>query len=98
MHALADIIIISGWPDDIREVLYPLCPYWKHSESLAVEDGLVFHGEALIIPPSAGEKILGALNQSHQGINKHSSFPVVMSSGLVSTRPLRKLFGNVKHA
>ena len=28
MCALADIII-SGWPDDIKEVLHPLHPYWK---------------------------------------------------------------------
>ena len=29
---------------------------------------------------------------------KHSCLPVVVFSGLVSTRSLRKLFGNVKHA
>ena len=29
---------------------------------------------------------------------KHSCLPMVVFSGLVSTRPLRKLFGNVKHA
>ena len=27
MHVLADIIII-GWPDDIKDVPCPLCPYW----------------------------------------------------------------------
>ena len=35
-----------------------------------MEDGLVFHGEALIIPPSEREKVLGTLHQSHQGIIK----------------------------
>ena len=29
MHALADIII-TGWPDDIKEVPHPLHPYWQH--------------------------------------------------------------------
>ena len=62
-HALADIII-SGWPDDIKEVPYPLCPYWQNCESLTVEVRLVFHGEALII------KVPGALHQSYQGITK----------------------------
>ena len=61
MHALADIII-SGWPDDIKEVQFPLHPYWQHHESLTVEDGLVFCGEALIIPPSEREKVLGTLH------------------------------------
>ena len=69
MHGLTDIII-SGWPDYIKEVPHPLHPYWQHHESLIVEDGLVFHGEALIIPPSESQKVLGTLHQSHQGIAK----------------------------
>ena len=70
MHVLADIII-SGWPDDIKEVLHPLhVPTGNTGESLTVEDGLVFCGEALIIPPSEREKVLGTLHQSHQGITK----------------------------
>ena len=69
MHALADIII-SGWPHDIKEVLHPLHAYWQHHESLTVEDGLVFCGEALIIPPSEREKVLGTLHLTHQGITK----------------------------
>ena len=71
MHVLADIII-SGWPDNIKEVPHPLHPYWHHHESLTVEDRLVFHGEALIIPPSEREKVLGTLHQSHQGITKNT--------------------------
>ena len=69
MHALGDIII-SGLPSDIKEVPCPLRPYWQHCESLAVEDGLVFHQETLIIPPSEREKVLGTLHQSHQGTTK----------------------------
>ena len=69
MHALDDIII-SGWPDGIKEVPHPLFTYWGHHESLTVEDGLVFCEEALIIPPSEREKVLGILHQSHQGITK----------------------------
>ena len=69
MHALADIII-SGWPDGIKEVSLPLCPYWQHCESLTVEGGLVFCGETLISPPSERERVLGTLQQSYQGISK----------------------------
>ena len=69
MHVLADMII-SGQPDDIKEVPHPLCSYWQHHESPTVEDGLVFCGEALIIHPSERENILGILYQSHQGITK----------------------------
>ena len=66
MHAMTDIII-PGWPDDIKEV-----PHWQHHESLTVEDGLMFHREAIIIPPSEREKVLGTLHQSHQGITKNT--------------------------
>ena len=51
MQALADLII-SGWPEDIKEVPCPLCLYWQHRETLTIEDGLVLQGEALVIPPA----------------------------------------------
>ena len=40
MRALADLII-TGWPEDIKEVPRLLRPYWQHRETLTVEDGLV---------------------------------------------------------
>ena len=49
MHALTNIII-TGWPNDIKAVPHPLCPYWQHCETLTVEDDLVLHGGALIVP------------------------------------------------
>ena len=58
-------MIITGWPDNIKVVPYPLCPYWQHRETLTVEDGLVLHGEALIIPPSERERMLQQLHQFH---------------------------------
>ena len=69
MHALTDMII-TGWPDDIKAVPRPLCPYWQHWETLIAEDGLVLHGEALIVPPSERERILWQLHQFHQGTTK----------------------------
>ena len=82
MCAMADIII-SGWPNGIKEVPHPLCPYWQHCESLTVEDGLMFSGEALIIPASEREKILGTLHKSNQDITKTQFLPMVASSCLV---------------
>ena len=97
VHALVDIII-SGWPDDIKEVPCPLYPYWQLCESLTVEDGLVFHGEALIIPTSDRRRSLVLCTNHIKASQKHSYVSVVVFSGLVSIRPLRKLFGNMKHA
>ena len=69
MQALADLII-TGWPEDIKEVPHPLCPYWQHRETLTIEDSLVLRGEALIIPPAKRERTLHQLHQFHQGIMK----------------------------
>ena len=69
MRALANLII-TGWPEDIKEVPHPLCPYWQHRETLTIEDGLVLQGEALFIPPAERERTLHQLHQFHQGITK----------------------------
>ena len=69
MRALADLII-TGWPEDIKEVPRPLCLYWQHRETLTIEDSLVLQGEALIIPPAERERTLHQLHQFHQGIMK----------------------------
>ena len=39
MHALTDIIITS-WPNDIKVVPHPLCPYWQHCETLPLKMAL----------------------------------------------------------
>ena len=82
MHALTDIII-TGWPDDIKEVPHPLHLYWQDHETLTIEDGLVLHGEVLIVPPLERERILHQLHQFHQGITKSQLLMHGLSSGLV---------------
>ena len=62
MQALADLII-TVWPEDIREVPHPLRPYWQHRETLTVEDGLVLRGEALVILlPKGREPCINCIN------------------------------------
>ena len=81
-HALADIIITS-WPDDIKEVPCPLHPYWQCHEILTVKDGLVLYGEALVVPPSERERILHHLHQFIKGSPNPSCSCMDVSSGLV---------------
>ena len=73
MCTLTDMII-TGWPDDIKVVPHPLCPYRQHCKALTVEDGLVLCGEALIVPTSERERILQQLHQFHQGTTKAQLF------------------------
>ena len=69
MRVLANLII-TGWPEDIKEVPHALCLYWQHRDTLTIEDGLVLQGEALVIPPAERERVLHQLHQFHQGITK----------------------------
>ena len=89
MWALADLII-TGWPEDIREVPHPLRPYWQHRETLTVKDGLVLQGEALVIPPAERERTLHQLHQFHQGITKSQLLTCGSFFWPASTRPLKK--------
>ena len=66
---LADTIV-TGWPEDIKDVPKALCPCHNHHDVMTVEDGLILKGEALIIPPLEREKILQAIHKGHMGITK----------------------------
>ena len=61
LSVLADTII-AGWPDNINDVPKALRPYHGQHDSFTVEDGLILHGEAIIIPP--GERKEGLGNKS----------------------------------
>ena len=69
LSALADTII-TGWPDDIKDVPKALRPYHGQHDSLTVEDGLILHGEAIIIPPGERKKVLEQIHQGHLGTSK----------------------------
>ena len=73
MCALTNMII-TGWPNNIKAVPCPLCPYWQHQETLTIEDGLILYGEDLIVPPSEWERILQQLHLFHQGTTKAQLF------------------------
>ena len=45
-------MIIDGWPEDTSEVPKHLRKYFTHASTLAVEDGLILKGEALLVPES----------------------------------------------
>ena len=64
LRALADTII-AGWPD-----AKALQPYHGQCDSLTVEDGIILHGEAIIIPPGERKKVLEQIHQRHLGTSK----------------------------
>ena len=69
MKALT-MLILDGWPEDIKDVPRAIRPYWQQRQSLSIEDGLILKGEALVIPPEQRNNVLVCLHRSHQGITK----------------------------
>ena len=61
-------MIIKGWPKDKQEMPEEIAVYFKHRDELAVEEGLIFRGDRLIIPRGIRKEIKEALHGAHTGI------------------------------
>ena len=59
--------IIEGWPDCIQEVPHKLQKYHSSACILTIEDGLILHEEAPLIPPSEQVDKLHSLCEGYQG-------------------------------
>ena len=60
---------LASWPEDINDAPHPLCTYHAHCDALTVKDGLILHGEALVIQRER-EKVFQAIHEGHLGITK----------------------------
>jgi hypothetical protein len=69
LNALMEIIV-NGWPENMKELPCDLRPYWSFRDELAIEDGIIFKGQEVIIPQIMRADVLSQLHISHQGIEK----------------------------
>ena len=63
-------MILSGWPENICDIPMDLWPYHHAHDVLTVEDGIILHSKALVMPPSERDKVLQSIYEGHQGISK----------------------------
>ena len=61
-------IIIQGWPSERDAVHELLTPYYSYRDELAVQDGLIFKGERVIIPINLRKEMKEKIHSSHLGI------------------------------
>ena len=69
LHLLKETII-SGWPEEAKQLPRSIRHYWSCRDELSVDDGMVIKGERIIIPESMREETLGRIHAGHQGVNK----------------------------
>ena len=61
--------IQKGWLSSRKECSSPLIPYHESRSELIEENGLVFRGERLVVPPSLRTDMLKEIHRSHIGMN-----------------------------
>ena len=64
------VVIVSGWPETIKEVPERLREYWSFRDELSVENGIILKGERVVIPEPLRQQILEKLHTGHLGIEK----------------------------
>ena len=97
MHAHADLIITS-WLDDIREVLTPYTPTGNIVRPSLSKMALSFMEKPLLFLLEKGREYYINYTSSMKESPNPSCSCVDVSSGLLSTKPLKKLFANVRPA
>ena len=62
--------VLHGWSEDktVRNSLVK--PYWNFRDEIGFEDGLLYKGESIIIPPKMRSEIMDRIHYSHLGIEK----------------------------
>ena len=68
--ALLKHTITQGWPNNIKEVPSVIQSYWKFTEELTIEDGIILKGIRIDIPAKKWEAVLKLIHEGHLGLNK----------------------------
>ena len=62
-------VILQGWPDDRNNLHTLLHPYHHVRDEMAIQDGIIFKGERILIPRCLRSEIKKAIHSSHIGID-----------------------------
>ena len=60
-------IVQEGWPEERKQVPFPLQAYFPFREEISFQNGLLFKGERIIVPEQMRSYIAELLHQAHQG-------------------------------
>lgn len=61
---------LKGWPSDKSKVPLNVRQYFKIKDDIFLENGVLFYGDRILVPPSLRPLVIKLLHESHMGINK----------------------------
>ena len=67
LRALKKVVQL-GWPEVKNDLPASVGSYFHVRDELVVQDGLILHGDRLVIPKILRKKMMESLHVSHQGI------------------------------
>lgn len=67
LRTLSETILL-GWPDDKKDAPALTHPYFSMRDELTVQDGLIFKGNAVVIPRNLRGAMKAKIHSSHLGI------------------------------
>ena len=59
--------IIQGWPEERKQISPEITPYFSVRDELSIQDGIIYHGQRLVIPTSLRHNMKQKLRASHLG-------------------------------
>ena len=62
--------IQNGWPKHRQSSPKNVREYWAVKDELSTADGLIFKGEAIVIPPGLRKEVLRQIHQGHLGMER----------------------------
>lgn len=62
--------IVQGWPETRSECEQAILEYWNHRDELAVEKGLKFRDQKIVIPRPLCAEMLKQFHTGHFGVTK----------------------------
>lgn len=64
--------IIQGWPDDKQELDETLSPFWTYRDELSAQNGIIYKGAQVMVPPSMYTDMLKKIHANHFGAESNT--------------------------
>ena len=63
--------IIQGWPDQRSDVSEETLAYWSYRDELSIQNGIIYRGTQIVVPPSMHGDMLRKIHVNHFGADSN---------------------------